>query len=75
MPRLTAACFGKSEQKSVHPFVSFGKVGARRGTFMSIAREKKFNFSEFLLAGIVCVSVFGKSSFRLCWKSVFVFSC
>lgn len=46
MPHLTAACFGKSEQKSVHPFVSFGKVGASRGTFISIVREKK---SQLLL--------------------------
>lgn len=40
MPHLTAACFGKSEQKSVHPFARFGKVGARRGTFMSVVRKK-----------------------------------
>lgn len=33
--------FWKIWAKSVHPFVSFGKVGERRGTFMSIVRKKK----------------------------------
>lgn len=68
MPHLTAACFGKSEQKSVHPFVSFGKVGVRRGTSMSVVRKKRSNISELLLPGRVCVGIFGNSSFRLCWK-------
>lgn len=39
MLHLMAACFGKSEKKSVHPFVSFGKVEVRRGTLMSIVRK------------------------------------
>lgn len=62
MPHLTAACFGKSEQKSVHPFVSFGKVQVRSRTFMSIVKKKKqknnnqTSLNSHFLEG--CVSVF-----------------
>lgn len=56
MPHLTAACFGKSEQKSVHPFVSFGKVGVRRGTSVSVVRKKDpISLNSCFLEGCVLV--------------------
>lgn len=65
MPHLMAACFGKSEQKSVHPFVSFGKVGARRGTFMSVVRKKN---QQLLL-----IPSSWKGVCRCIWKCQFPF--